>query len=303
MADIPDTQDSASRLAAYNEIIRRERRQNDFVHKFCRNRVALLGFGIIVAILLLAILAPILSSYDPNKIDLINPFLKPGQHGHIFGTDDYGRDLFSRILYGARVSIVVSLGSILLGGLLGTLVGILAGYIGGAVDSILMRIMDGLSAFPYILLSILLITVLGSGLFNVILAIGIGTIPGFARVVRGQFSILKNEEYCNAERVLGASDIRLALVHILPNALPQIIVYATLHIASAIISESALSFLGLGIVAPTASWGNILRAGRGCLNSSPHIATIAGVFILITVIGFNLFGDGVRDVLDPKMKR
>jgi peptide/nickel transport system permease protein len=287
----------------YQDILRRERQQNDFIHKFARNRVALFGFVIILTILSLAVLAPVLSIHDPAKIDLAHSFLKPGQEGHLFGTDDYGRDLFSRILYGARVSIVVSLGSILLGGLLGVLVGILAGFIGGALDSLLMRVMDGLSAFPFILLSILLITVLGSGLFNVVLAIGIGTIPGFARVVRGQFSILKNEEYCNAERVLGASNIRLALVHILPNALPQIIVYATLHIASAIISESALSFLGLGIVAPTPSWGNILRAGRTCLNSSPHIATIAGIFILFTVIGFNLFGDGVRDVLDPKMKR
>jgi peptide/nickel transport system permease protein len=287
----------------FQDILRRERRQNDFFHKFARNRAAFLGFVIILTILILAVLAPLLSAYDPAKIDLANSYLKPGREGHIFGTDDYGRDLFSRILHGARISLVVSLGSILLGGLLGTIVGILAGFIGGALDSLLMRIMDGLSAFPFILLSILLITVLGSGLFNVVLAIGIGTIPGFARVVRGQFSILKNEEYCNAERVLGASNIRLALVHILPNALPQIIVYATLHIASAIISESALSFLGLGIVAPTPSWGNILRAGRTCLDSSPHIATIAGVFILFTVIGFNLFGDGVRDVLDPKMKR
>jgi peptide/nickel transport system permease protein len=290
-------------IADYQALLRRERRQNDFVHKFVRNRAALLGFIIILIILILAVLAPLLSGYDPIKIDLANSYLKPGREGHLFGTDDYGRDLFSRILYGARVSIVVSLGSILLGGLLGTIVGILAGFIGGALDSLLMRIMDGLSAFPFILLSILLITVLGSGLFNVVLAIGIGTIPGFARVVRGQFSILKNEEYCNAERVLGASNMRLALVHILPNAMPQIIVYATLHIASAIISESALSFLGLGIVTPTPSWGNILRAGRTCLNSSPHIATIAGVFILFTVIGFNLFGDGVRDILDPKMKR
>jgi peptide/nickel transport system permease protein len=293
----------APRPSEYQAILRRERRQNDFFHKFVRNQAALLGFIIILIILILAILAPLLSAYDPIKIDLANSYLKPGRGGHIFGTDDYGRDLFSRILYGARVSLIVSLGSILLGGLLGTLAGILAGFIGGALDSLLMRIMDGLSAFPFILLSILLITVLGSGLFNVVLAIGIGTIPGFARVVRGQFSILKNEEYCNAERVLGASNIRLALVHILPNALPQIIVYATLHIASAIISESALSFLGLGIVAPTPSWGNILRAGRTCLDSSPHIAAIAGVFILFTVIGFNLFGDGVRDVLDPKMKR
>lgn len=188
-------------------------------------------------------------------------------------------------------------------GTIGVLLGLLAGYFGGIVDTIIMRIMDGMLAFPFILMSIILMTVLGSGIFNVILAIGIGNVPSFARVIRGEVYIIKNEEYCNAARVIGVSRARMLFVHILPNAISPLIVYATLGIAGAIISEAALSFLGLGISAPTASWGSILQGGKDVLNTSPHIAAISGIFILITVLGFNLLGDGIRDVLDPKMKK
>ena len=190
-----------------------------------------------------------------------------------------------------------------MGGVLGSILGMIAGYNGKWADSIIMRIMDGMFAFPFILLAIFLMTIFGSGLFNVIMAIGIADVPKFARIVRGQVVILKNEEYCNAEKVLGASGFRILVHHILPNAISPIIVYATLNIATAILAESSLSFLGLGILPPTASWGNILRAGKDCLNTAPHIATLSGGFIMLTVLAFNLFGDGVRDVLDPKMKK
>ena len=166
-----------------------------------------------------------------------------------------------------------------------------------------MRVMDGMFSFPFILLAMILITVLGNGVMNVILAIGIASVPGFARVTRGQVLIVKEEEYCNACRVVGVSPVRLLFLHILPNCVSQIIVYATLRIASAIISEASLSFLGLGIALPTASWGSILRVGRDCLTTAPHVARTAGAFILVTVIGFNLLGDGIRDVMDPKMKQ
>ena len=158
-------------------------------------------------------------------------------------------------------------------------------------------------AFPFILLSILLVTILGSGVFNVILAIGIGNVPRFARVVRSKVMVTKNEEFCNAERILGASSLRIMFSHILPNTVSEVVVYATLCVGSAIISEASLSFLGLGILIPTPSWGNILRGGRGCLTTAPHIATISGLLIFIAVIGFNLVGDGIRDVMDPKMKK
>ena len=174
---------------------------------------------------------------------------------------------------------------------------------GGKVDAIIMRIMDGLLAFPSILLSILLVTALGSGVFNVILAIAIPNIPGFARVVRSKVIVVKNEEYCNAERILGASKARIMFSHILPNAMSEVIVYATLRVGTAIISEASLSFLGLGILIPTPSWGNILRGGRSVLTTAPHISLISGLFIFVAVIGFNLAGDGIRDVMDPKMKK
>ena len=171
------------------------------------------------------------------------------------------------------------------------------------VHFLLSKFCDVFRSIPYILLAMVLMTVLGSSIFNVILAVGIGNIPSFARVVRGEVHIIKNEEYCNAARVIGVSNARMLFTHILPNTISPLIVYATLGIAGAIISEAALSFLGLGISEPTASWGSILQTGKFYLNTAPHIATYSGIFILITVLGFNLLGDGVRDVLDPKMKK
>lgn len=288
---------------ANEKLLKKERVSNNAWNKFIRNRAALTGFIIVSAMILLAVLAPVISPYDPNALSLGETLLKPGSSGHIFGTDEFGRDLLSRILYGARMSVLVAFGSTLVGGVVGIVLGLIAGYMGGVVDAIFMRIVDGMFAFPFILLSIFMVTILGSGVFNVILAIGVSTIPRFARVVRGEVMILKHEEYCNVERLLGASNLRIIFHHILPNALSPIIVYATLNFASAIISEASLSFLGLGIAAPTSSWGSILRAGKSCMSTAPHIATIAGVFILITVIGFNLVGDGIRDIMDPKMKR
>lgn len=201
------------------------------------------------------------------------------------------------------MSIVVAIGATVLGGVIGILLGLISGYAGGVVDAVIMRIMDGMFAFPFILLSILLVTILGSGVFNVILAIGIGNVPRFARVVRSKVIVTKNEEFCNAERILGASPLRIMFSHILPNTVSEVVVYATLNIGSAIISEASLSFLGLGILIPTPSWGNILRGGRGCLTTAPHIAAFSGLLIFVAVIGFNLVGDGIRDVMDPKMKK
>lgn len=283
-------------------MIRKERRANNAWHKFCRNKSAVVGLVIVVLMILMGVFAPTIATHDPNKYSVTEIYVAPCKE-HLFGTDDLGRDIFSRMMYGARMSIVVAIGATLLGGLIGVLLGLIAGYAGGAVDAVIMRIMDGMFAFPFILLSILLVTILGSGVFNVILAIGIGNVPRFARVVRSKVIVAKNEEYCNAERVLGASPLRIMFSHVLPNTVSEVIVYATLCVGSAIISEASLSFLGLGILIPTPSWGNILRAGRGCLTTSPYIATISGLFIFVAVIGFNLVGDGIRDVMDPKMKK
>lgn len=288
---------------SHEEMIKKERRANNVWNKLKRNKTAMFGLCIVVFMILLAIFAPVLTSEDPDAISPLNAFLLPGEDGHLFGTDEFGRDLFARILYGARVSMIVAVGGTFVAGIIGILLGLLAGYTGGVIDSIIMRIMDGLLAFPFVLLSIILMTVLGSGMLNVIIAIGIGNIPSFARVVRGEVHIVKNEEYCNAERVIGVSHVRMLFSHILPNTISPIIVYATLNVAGAIISEAALSFLGLGIATPMSSWGSILRQGKECLNTAPHVATISGLFILVTVLGFNLLGDGIRDVLDPKMKK
>ena len=288
---------------AHSQLVKRERRANNVWNKLRRNKTAMIGLVIVVFMMAMAILAPMIATHDPNAIKPSETYLGFGEKGHIFGTDEFGRDLFSRIVYGARISLIAAIGGTFVGGIIGILLGLIAGYAGGIVDAVIMRFMDGLLAFPFVLLAIILMTILGSGLQNVILAIGIGNVPTFARVVRGQVHIVKNEEYCNAGRVIGISNARMLFCHILPNTISPIIVYATLNVAGAIISEATLSFLGLGISQPTASWGNILRAGRDCLNTAPHIATISGVFILVTVLGFTLLGDGVRDVLDPKMKR
>lgn len=285
------------------ELLKRERRANSAWSKLRRNKTAMVGLVIVCVMIFIAVFAPLLSPYDPAAISPTEAFLKPGVDGHIFGTDNVGRDLLTRVFYGARVSLLVAFGGTVVAGIIGVLLGLVAGYFGGIVDTIIMRIMDGMLAFPYILLAIILMTVLGSGIFNVILAIGIGNVPSFARVVRGEVHIIKNEEYCNAARVIGVSNARMLFTHILPNTISPLIVYATLGIAGAIISEAALSFLGLGISEPTASWGSILQTGKFYLNTAPHIATYSGIFILITVLGFNLLGDGVRDVLDPKMKK
>ena len=290
-------------VASNEELLRCERRANSAWSKLRRNKTAMVGLIIVCVMVFIAVFAPLLAPYDPTAVNPVGAFLKPGVDGHLLGTDNVGRDLLSRILYGARVSLLVAFGGTVVAGIIGIILGLIAGYFGGIVDSVIMRIMDGMLAFPYILLAIILMTVLGSGIFNVILAIGIGNVPSFARVVRGEVHIIKNEEYCNAARVIGVSNTRMLLTHILPNTIAPLIVYATLGIAGAIISEAALSFLGLGISEPTASWGSILQTGKNWLNNYPYIATYSGLFILVTVLGFNLLGDGVRDVLDPKMKK
>lgn len=284
-------------------LFKREEKANSLFRKFCRNRAAVVGLIIVALMVFIAVFSPLIAQCPPNALDLKSKLLPPFSPGHVFGTDEFGRDLFARIVYGSRTSIIIAAGASVVGCILGLVVGLVAGYAGGAVDSVLMRIVDGMFAFPSILLSIVLVTVLGNGALNVILALGISSLPKFARVVRGQVTILKNEEYCNAERVLGVSHVRLVLRHILPNAMSPIIVYFTLNIASAILSEAGLSFLGLGIIAPTPSWGNILRAGNAFLGTAPHVAFLPGAFILLAVLGFNLMGDGIRDALDPKMKR
>lgn len=279
------------------------KRSNTVLYRLLRNRLALIGVMMILTVLVCAVFAPAIAPHDPNKMSLTAAFLPIGSDNHLLGTDEFGRDLLSRLIYGARISLTVAVISVLMGGSVGTVLGLTAGYYGGKYEAVVMRVMDALFAFPYVLLAITLMTVLGQGLNNLIIAISIVYIPGFARIVRGEALVIKNEEYIEVIRSLGASDTRIVFRHILPNCVASITVYVTMCTAGAILSEASLSFLGLGIQPPTATWGTILRGGQEFLVLSPQIATCSGLAVLITVLGFNLFGDGLRDALDPKLKR
>lgn len=276
--------------------------EKSFLRKLLKNRLAAFGLIIILLLTFTAIFAPFIATHPPNEMDVTKSLVGPGQDGHILGTDSYGRDIFSRLVYGARISIVVGIAAVVFGAVFGSFLGVIAGYFGGKLDSIIMRVMDGMFAFPFILLAITLMTVLGQGLTNAIIAIGVANIPGFARVVRGQVLNVKESEFIEVTKSLGAKHSRIIFHHILPNSFPPLIVYGTMSVAGAIISEASLSFLGLGIQPPTASWGSMLQEGKNFLVLNPHMATFSGLAILITVLGINLFGDGLRDALDPKMK-
>ncbi|MGD6834884.1 nickel transporter permease [Sutcliffiella halmapala] len=269
--------------------------------KLAKNKAAMAGAIIVLFFILMAILAPLLATHDPNEMVVTNKLQSPSSE-HWLGTDDVGRDIFSRLLYGARVSLTVGFLSTILGAIAGVALGIVAGYYGRWIDTVIMRICDVLLAFPGILLALAIVSVLGASTINVIYAVAFFAVPTFARIVRGSTLSVKKLEFIDAIRAMGSSDFRIIFKHILPNILSPIIVQATLYIASAIITASALSFLGLGTKPPTAEWGAMLSAGRHYISQAPHITLFPGLTILLVVIGFNLFGDGLRDALDPKTK-
>lgn len=285
------------------ELLLKERKANSAWKKLRRNKSAMLGLVLIVFVLLVSIFGPFLMSRDPAAMDFLQINAKPGTNGFLLGSDGLGRDVLTRLVYGGRISLLVAVGGMAVGAVIGILIGLVSGYSGGGVDAVLMRIMDGMSAFPFVLLALMLMTVLGAGMGNVILAIGIASVPGYARMTRGQVLMVKNEDYIKAVKALGASHSRVLFSHLLPNVVSSLIVYATLNVAGAILTEASLSFLGMGITPPQVSWGSILKDGQECLQSAGHVAIFSGLAILITVLGFNLLGDGIRDVLDPKMKK
>lgn len=274
----------------------------EFYKKLSKNKAALAGAFIIIVIILLAILAPVIAPYDPTKMNPANKLQTPSAE-HWLGTDDKGRDILSRLLYGARISLTVGILSTVIGAAVGIVLGLISGYYGRWVDSLIMRICDVLLAFPGILLALAIVAVLGASTTNVIIAVAFFAVPTFARIVRGSTLSIKKLEYIDAIRALGASDLRIIFMHILPNILSPIIVQATLYIASAIITASALSFLGMGTKPPTPEWGTMLSDGRSYIRQAPHITLFPGMVIFLVVIGFNLFGDGLRDALDPKSKK
>jgi peptide/nickel transport system permease protein len=266
-----------------------------------RNKLAMVGLAIVIFLILVAILAPIISPYDPNIRIKADSSLGPSIT-HFFGTDLLGRDIFSRVIYGSRVSIEVGIIAVGISVIIGLFLGALSGYFGNIPDTVIMRIADIFFAFPYILGAIVIMTVLGPGIVNIFIAIGILGWASFARIFRGSILTIKNKEYIEAARALGASNFRIITKHIFPNAFAPIIVYATMNVGTAIIVEAALSFLGIGVQPPTPAWGKMLADSLEYIDTAPWLMFFPGLAILITVLGFVLLGDGLRDAFDPKLK-
>jgi peptide/nickel transport system permease protein len=274
----------------------------DVVRAFRRSGSALLGLALVSAVLVVAAVAPALAPSDPDAIETTRRLARPLTAGHVLGTDEFGRDLLSRLLYGARISLVVGLAATALAALAGSLCGLLAGFVGRWVDHAIMRAIDTLMAFPYFLLAIAIIAALGPGLVNGMVAIAIVNIPFYGRIVRAAVLAVKQTEFVEAARALGVSAVRLSLSHVLRNCLAPLIVAVTLNIGGMITALAGLSFLGLGVQPPTFDWGSMLASSRQYINVAPHVAAFPGLAIFFTVLGFNLLGDGLRDALDPRLR-
>lgn len=274
---------------------------SEFWRRFRRRRVAIAAGIVLLLIVLTALLAPWVAPYDPSAPDYQNVLAGPSW-AHLFGTDAYGRDLLSRIIWGGRISLWVGFISVAIGGAVGVILGLISGYLGGWIDSIIMRLCDVLLAFPGILLAIGIVAVLGPGVTNVIYAVAVFSVPVFARLVRGSTLGLKQTVYVQASRSVGVRPVPLVLRHILPGTLPGVIVYVSLRIGTAILTAAALSFIGLGAQPPSPEWGAMLADGRSYLGVADQVTIFPGLAILITVLAFNLLGDGLRDALDQRLR-
>jgi ABC-type dipeptide/oligopeptide/nickel transport system permease subunit len=272
------------------------------VEKLFENKAAVAGLVIIVVFLACAILAPLIAPHDPIAQTIDHRKQPPLSTGYPLGTDDLGRDLLSRIIYGARISMIIGVVSVGISLVFGLVIGLLSGYYGGWFDRVIMRLIDIMLAFPYILLTIVIVAILGASLVNAMIAIGISQIPQYARVVRASVLAEKENDYVTAERSLGAGDLELMLRTILPNCMAPIFVQATLGIGDAILSSAALSFLGLGAQPPTPEWGLMIASAKEFVASAWWIVTFPGIAILLTVLGFNLLSDSLRDALDPRLR-
>ena len=270
--------------------------------KFKRNRVALVGLAIVVFFGLLALLAPLVANHDPLKTSFL-AIRKAPSAAYWLGTDELGRDVFSRMVYGARASLMAGLVSVFIALIAGVPLGLIAGYFGGWIDSAISRATEALLAIPFLILAIALAAFLGPSLMNAMIAIGVSAAPKFVRLTRGQVLSAKNEDYVQSARALGASDLRIIARHVLPNVMPPLIVQATITIATAIIAEASLSFLGLGLQPPNPSWGSMLNTAKNFMSQAPWLSIFPGSAIFLAVLGFNLLGDGLRDALDPRQDK
>lgn len=267
-----------------------------------RSRLAMVGLFLILLLIVVAIFADVIAPYGIDDQNLRDRFISPCRE-HIFGTDNLGRDIFSRIVYGSRISLMIGASVAFLSSFVGIVLGAFAGFYGGRTENLIMRFMDVLMSIPSTLLAISVLAALGAGLRNTIIAVAISSVPRYARVVRASIMSVKEEEYVEAAKCIGANDIRVVFSHILPNCLAPIIVQITLGVAQGIISAAALSFIGLGVQPPTPEWGTMLSMARPYLRDHAYMVLFPGLSIMATVFGLNLFGDGLRDALDPKLKR
>ncbi|MDD4861944.1 MAG: ABC transporter permease [Smithellaceae bacterium] len=273
-----------------------------FWEMFYKNKLALTGCGIVILLFVVSLMAPVIAPYDPGAIDLKN-VLAPPSGEHWFGTDQLGRDVFSRMIWGARISLKVGFVATGLAILIGMILGAVAGYYGGWIDATIMRFVDVMLCFPAFFLILAVIAFLEPSIWNIMIVIGLTGWMGVTRLVRADFISLRERDFVRAARAIGANDARIIFLHILPNALASILVAATLGIAGAILTESALSFLGIGVQPPIPSWGNILTAGKDNIDIAWWLSLYPGLAILITVVGYNLLGEGIRDASDPRLKR
>ncbi len=273
----------------------------DVCWRLWQNKAAMAGLFVLVLLILCAIFADVIAPYGIDDQDLSRRFIRPCKEFPM-GTDNFGRDIFSRIIYGTRISLRVGLFATAISAVAGTILGAVSGYYGKTIDNIIMRVVDVMLAIPSILLAISIAAALGPGLRNVMIAISIGSIPSFARMVRASALTVKEQEYIEAARSIGAGDLRIITRHILPNCMAPIIVQATMGVAGAILSTSGLSFIGLGISPPTPEWGAMLSAGRQYIRDAGYIVLFPGLVIMVTILAINLLGDGLRDALDPRLK-
>ncbi len=278
-----------------------QEKRRQFISAFFARIPVRIAFVIFVFMVFIAVFAPLVAPYDPTQQDLTNMFAGMSKE-HIFGTDALGRDLFSRIVYGTRASLSVGVVSTLIAGGLGIALGLISGYIGKVVDAVIMRIMDAMMSIPVVILALFLGSILGKGLGNIMLCIGIVMMPGYARLTRGQVMAVKQLDYVTAGKIGGAGRMKNAVKHILPNIMAPNLVMATMNLGTAILTEASLSYLGMGINPPTPSWGAMVSDGYRYLSEYPHIAILPGLFIIVTVWAFNVCGDALRDATDPRLR-
>ena len=271
-------------------------------HRMKKSPMAVIGLALIVVLFVMALFADVIAPFTYSKQNLMHAFEPPSAQ-YIFGTDEFGRDIFSRIVYGARISLQVGFIAVGISMFIGGFLGALAGYYGGKIDNVIMRIMDVLLSIPSILLAIAIAASLGPGLFNLMIAVGISAIPNYARIVRGSVLSIRGQEFVEAAKAVGSSDLRIIFKHIIPNCTAPIIVQATLGVATAILTAAGLSFIGLGIQPPIPEWGAMLSSGRSYIRDYPYMTLFPGLAIMITILALNFVGDGLRDALDPKLKR